>query len=395
MSNKRRNEEYSDFENDEEKTSIRFVGFKGQDPELTISQPIDSHNRLQKVSVNFRTRVRRVLDIHKEYPSGIMENHKIENQLRGSNHVIDQFADSTLFVVQRWRNLFDLVELDYNSVSFFVLKKKQTPSSRWLRVGKGAARVGRGLFKNEKAQKLVLEHWLELIDVQHRYGQNLRLYFIEWFRSSTMEPFFYWLDKGEGKDLNLLEKCPRLQLQQQCIKYLDDIERKAYEVIVEDGKLYYKQSRKILETTGEPDGVKWIFVLSTSKELYIGRKTKGAFHHSSFLAGEATSAAGRIIAEKGIIKELGRKSGHYRPTEENFQDFLSFLREKNLNVTHIKLNSLDDKEPLGQKARCLWRNNSLDDIPDDILVIQKDDPDDSTLEKVAVASAELSSQMPS
>lgn len=171
MSNKRRNEEYSDFENDGEKTSIRFVGFKGQDPELTISQSIDSHNRLQKVSVNFRTRVRRVLDIHKEYPSGIMENRKIENQLHGSNHVIDQFADSTLFVVQRWcvffphnrsnyirfsflklfpniiffincrRNLFDLVELDYNSVSFFVLKKKQTPSSRWLRVGKGAARV--------------------------------------------------------------------------------------------------------------------------------------------------------------------------------------------------------------------------------------------------------------
>lgn len=73
---------------------------------------------------------------------------------------------------------------------------------------------------------------------------------------------------------------------------------------MEDGKLYYKQSRKILDTTGEPDGVKWIFVLSTSKELYIGRKTKGAFHHSSFLAGEATSAAGRIIAEKGIIKVI-------------------------------------------------------------------------------------------
>lgn len=377
MSNKRRIEEYDDFENE------------GQDPELTMG------NVLQKVSVNFQTRVRRVLDIHKACPSGIMENCKKENQLRGSNRVIDQVADSSVFVEQRWKNLFDLVELDYNSVSFFVLKKKQTPSSRWLRVGKGAARVGRGLSKNEKARKLVLEHWLELIDVQHRYGQNLQVYFIEWLHSLTMEPFFYWLDKGEGKDLNHLEKCPRLKLRQQCIKYLDDIERKAYEVIVEDGKLYYKQSRKILDTTGEPNVVKWIFVLSTSKKLYIGLKTKGAFHHSSFLAGEATSAAGRITVEKGIIKELGHQSGHYRPTKENLQDFLSFLREKNVNVTHIKLNSVNDEEPLGRKRRCLLRNNSFDDFPDDILVIENDDLDDSTLEKVAIASAELSSQMPS
>lgn len=82
------------------------------------------------------------------------------------------------------------------------------------------------------------------------------------------------------------------------------MERKAYEVIVEEGMLVYKQSREILDTTGEPQGVKWIFVLSTSKAFFIGPKRKGVFHHSSFLAGGATSAAGRIVVEKGVIKAI-------------------------------------------------------------------------------------------
>ncbi|MFZ8477432.1 hypothetical protein ACO1MN_14330, partial [Staphylococcus aureus] len=95
------------------------------------------------------------------------------------------------------------------------------------------------------------------------------------------QPFFYWLDVGDGKDVNL-EKCPRISLQRQCIKYLGPNERETYEVIVENGKLLYRQSGLFVETI---EGSKWIFVLSTSRNLYVGQKKKGVFHHSSFLAG--------------------------------------------------------------------------------------------------------------
>lgn len=77
------------------------------------------------------------------------------------------------------------------------------------------------------------------------------------------------------------------------------MERKAYEVEAVDGKLFYRQSGEILDTTGE---AKWIFVLSTSKALYVGKKKKGTFQHSSFLAGGATSAAGRLVVENGVLK---------------------------------------------------------------------------------------------
>lgn len=45
-------------------------------------------------------------------------------------------------------------------------------------------------------------------------------------------------------------------------------ERESYEVIVEDGKLVYKKSQMLVHTT---EGSKWIFVLSTSRALYVGQ----------------------------------------------------------------------------------------------------------------------------
>ncbi|KAK4487487.1 hypothetical protein RD792_005869, partial [Penstemon davidsonii] len=222
--------------------------------------------------------------------------------------------------------------------------------------------VGKGLSKNSKAQKLALQHWLEAIDPRHRYGHNLHFYYMNWLNSESKEPFFYWLDIGEGKEVNLIENCPRLKLQQQCIKYLGPIERKAYEVAMENGKLFYKQTGELLNTTNEPKGSKWIFVLSTSKTLYVAKKKKGSFQHSSFLAGGATLAAGRIVAENGVLQAVWPHSGHYRPTPENFQDLISFLRENNVDLNDVKLDSTDDEEEsIGKTGGVYTRSNSSKD----------------------------------
>lgn len=63
----------------------------------------------------------------------------------------------------------------------------------------------------------------------------------------------------------------------------------------------YKQDGELVNTE---DGSKWIFVLSTSRQLYVGRKRKGVFQHSSFLSGGATKAAGRLVACDGILEVL-------------------------------------------------------------------------------------------
>ncbi|XP_076956110.1 IQ domain-containing protein IQM2-like [Bidens hawaiensis] len=262
-----------------------------------------------------------------------------------------KLADCAVQIEQSLWKLLDFAELKQSSISFFNLEKQETAFSRWSRARTRAAKVGKGLSKNSKAQKLALQHWLEAIDPRHRYGHNLQFYYGKWLVSQSKEPFFYWLDIGEGKEINLVEKCPRSKLQQQCIKYLGPIERKAYEVVIQDGKLLYKQTGEYIDTTGEPKGAKWIFVLSTSKILYVGIKKKGFFQHSSFLAGGATLAAGRIVAEKGSLKAIWPHSGHYQPTEENFQDFISFLHENEVDTTYVKMDSEEDKEPISNHIR--------------------------------------------
>ncbi|RDX71617.1 IQ domain-containing protein IQM2, partial [Mucuna pruriens] len=250
-----------------------------------------------------------------------------------------QLADCAVLAEQRWLvsthvpgwKVLDFAELKRSSISFFDIEKPETAISRWSRARKRAAKVGKGLSKDMKARKLALQHWLEAIDPRHRYGHNLQFFYVEWLRCDSNQPFFYWLDIGEGKEV-LSERCPRSKLLQQCIKYLGPVERKDYEVVIENGRLFYKQSGKHVETTGD---AKWIFVLSTSKSLYVGQKNRGTFQHSSFLAGGATLSAGRLVVEYGVLKAVWPHSGHYLPTEENFEELMSFLKENNVDLTDV------------------------------------------------------------
>ncbi|XVE61327.1 hypothetical protein DITRI_Ditri06bG0030700 [Diplodiscus trichospermus] len=266
-----------------------------------------------------------------------------------------QLADCAVVVEQRWWKLLDFAELKRSSISFFEVEKPETAISRWSRARTRAAKVGKGLSKDEKARKLALQHWLEAIDPRHRYGHNLQFYYAKWLHCDSRQPFFYWLDIGEGKEVNL-EKCSRSKLQQQCIKYLGPTERDAFEVVIINGKFVYKQSGKLLDTTGEPKDAKWIFVLSTFKTLYVGQKRKGTFQHSSFLAGGATLSAGRLVVEEGVLKAVWPHSGHYLPTEENFQEFMSFLQEHNVDLTSVKKSPTEEEETFTRKNSSLRSN---------------------------------------
>ncbi|OEL14438.1 IQ domain-containing protein IQM6 [Dichanthelium oligosanthes] len=195
-----------------------------------------------------------------------------------------QLADCAVLVEQRWWKLLDFALLKRSSVSFFEVQKPESALSRWSRARTRAAKVGKGLCKDEKAQKLALQHWLEAK------------------------------------------------------------EREFYEVVVEDRKMMYKLSRKFVDTFEGPRDAKWIFVLSTTRILYIGVKSKGTFQHSSFLAGGATSAAGRLIVENGILRAVWPHSGHYRPTEANFREFMNYLKKRNVDLTNVKLSPSEDEE---------------------------------------------------
>ncbi|GER34359.1 calmodulin binding protein [Striga asiatica] len=228
-------------------------------------------------------------------------------------------ADCAVVVEELWWKALDFAALKRSSVSFFNVEKRESAVSRWARARTRAAKI----------------------DPRHRYGHNLHLYYDVWFNSESSQPFFYWLDVGDGKEVNL-ERCPRTNLQRQCIKYLGPKERESFEVVVENGKLVYKESGMLVETI---EGSKWIFVLSTTRTLYVGQKKKGLFQHSSFLAGGAITAAGRLVAHAGVLEAIWPYSGHYLPTEENFKEFISFLEEHLVDLANVKRCATDDDRP--------------------------------------------------
>ncbi|KAK2978880.1 hypothetical protein RJ640_030929 [Escallonia rubra] len=248
-------------------------------------------------------------------------------------------ADSAVVAEELWWQAINFARLNHSTISFFNFP--ETAASRWSRISLNASKVGKGLSEDEKAQKLAFQHWIEAIDAQHRYGHSLHFYYEEWCKADAGQPFFYWymavrLDVGDGKDVDLKE-CPRSKLRKQCIKYLGPQERENYEYVVLDGKIIHKQTGNLLDTEKGLPSAKWIFVMSTSKRLYVGEKKKGVFHHSSFLAGGVTVAAGRLLVENGTLKTISAYSGHYRPTDDRLDSFLSFLKENGVNLDIVEI----------------------------------------------------------
>ena len=59
--------------------------------------------------------------------------------------------------------MLDFAELKRSSISFFDIERPESAFSRWSRARTRAAKVGKGLSKDEKARQLALQHWLEAV----------------------------------------------------------------------------------------------------------------------------------------------------------------------------------------------------------------------------------------
>lgn len=100
-----------------------------------------------------------------------------------------------------------------------------------------------------KGKMMDLGYFLEMIDLKHRYGSNLRAYHEEWKKSDTKENFFYWLDHGEGRYLNL-PVCSRERLDKEQVRYLSREERLDYLVKIDDeGRLCWARNGARIDTT--------------------------------------------------------------------------------------------------------------------------------------------------
>lgn len=116
------------------------------------------------------------------------------------------------------------------------------------------------------------------------------------------------------------------------VKYMTADEKAASKITVRNGMLVDARGQ-LLDTSVRVPGVaagngRAIYVMDPQGDIYVSgphANIKGNFQHSCFVSGGPVAAAGEIGAKDGVVHFVSPKSGHYKPTPEQFQQFLDRL----------------------------------------------------------------------
>lgn len=100
----------------------------------------------------------------------------------------------------------------------------------------------------------------------------------------------------------------------------------------ENGLAIYDTSEDVgkSDTKGEA-----IFVMDASWKIYTGSYSRGMFHHSSFLAGGWSLAAGTMKVNRGQIAEVTPDSGHYQPGLQQMLNVTERLRTYGVDLKKV------------------------------------------------------------
>lgn len=242
-----------------------------------------------------------------------------------------------------------------------------------------AAKLGRRKGRQKELQKnMCVKYWIEAADPKHRYGSLLFPYYKEWMQSGSHVSFFAWLDEGKGCELDLAE-APRQELMESHVEYMDKAAREAHEVEFRgengDVRLFYKTTGERITTPGNRTlcfclyrygtPTKFIYVVDSNQTLYVGRKKKGRFHHSSFLGGRPALAAGGLVINDGKLLLVNGNSGHYKPSAKMLKKaFKHYELSYGLNPADYTIVHPRTTKPCGCKccpfevppnAPCCWQ----------------------------------------
>jgi hypothetical protein len=80
-----------------------------------------------------------------------------------------------------------------------------------------------------------------------------------------------------------------------------------------------------------------IYVMSNTGNIHVSSHSVGNRHHSSLLAGANTAGAGEIKVEKGRLKWISNKSGHYCPTAAHLMQTLYILQKRAANLAGTRV----------------------------------------------------------
>ncbi|KAL8703862.1 MAG: hypothetical protein Q9201_002951 [Fulgogasparrea decipioides] len=216
---------------------------------------------------------------------------------------------------------------------------------------KEARRLARLAQREERmrtARTMDLAYFLEMVDLQHRYGSHLRKYHAEWKKRPTHENFFYWLDYGEGKDVSLAN-CSREKLDSMRVRYLGREERVNYAVEVDPkGKLCWKRNGVRVNTNEEwRDSIKGI--VRVEDEAPSPSPGLGFYVSSS-------ESSGLSSVDHSGSEDSGKEKKKPKPAvaaavEKGFKDYAHETKARFLGHRPFKHQPKDEREEKKKKKK--------------------------------------------
>lgn len=151
----------------------------------------------------------------------------------------------------------------------------------------------------------------------HLYAREIRTYYHDWQKKyENRMSFEHFL---QSRVISKMSDRKIINLFQKTVTYLHGGDRKKYAASFRNKKIVV--NKRVLK-----DGT-YMCVLSEHGKLYVGKKKKGTFHHSSFVAGRPVKTAGRVKIKDGKIRSIDNFSGHYKPSKESLHKIVDFLKK--------------------------------------------------------------------
>jgi hypothetical protein len=123
------------------------------------------------------------------------------------------------------------------------------------------------------------------------------------------------------------------------VKYLTDAERTSYKLHFIDGKIVDANGNLFDTSSGvsaHSGGGSAIFIMDGAGNFFASNThAVGEFHHSSLASGNPVAAAGELRVEKGVLKGMTDKSGHYRPTTDMTDQAIEVLKSNGIDLSGV------------------------------------------------------------
>lgn len=299
--------------------------------------------KTQSKSINFKTQEMQVLSLQEWDAAGIQipeVREALAHYQETANYTLsdEQFLENPdLYFSQRIKalgHLLNVIPQDNLNPTLSLIKKHAENKLLYLeslpdpldpRCTKPEIHL------KKKAVNVADQYWYEIMDPLHRFGPEVNVYLTKWGLSKIPNYFIY---------LETVEKHPMLNLVapfEHHLKYFyTDEERAPHRLQFKDGSVFLQD---IIFDTHErnPYEGTCIYVLGLDEEFYVNDHVIFGLHHSSEFAGGQIIGAGEITVEKGKIKSISDRSGHYMPTSDDMLATLRVLEKKQGNLADVEV----------------------------------------------------------